>query len=146
MRKINNKFTIVFFTAGPSIDESMKLSLGTSNIAGPPPFSITLSFTITFGLPSRMVCTRDGIDLGFENSLTGTRGQLSGVSYTVVDPWYMDNSHPPAVRISFYQSQIARAATTYSCTVYVEGRKNITSGYDFDQLGNGTTTATITGE
>ena len=125
--------------------ESMKLALGTANVADPP-FSFSLSFTITFGLPSRMVCTRDGIDLGFENHLTGTRGQLSGVSYTVVNPLYIDNLQPPAVRISFYQSQIARTATTYSCTVYVEGRKNVNGGYDFDQLGNVTTTATITGE
>ena len=132
-------------TAGPSIVDSMKLTLHTSNVAEPP-FPITLTFTITFGLPSRMVCTRDGTDLGFKNYLTGTRGQLSGVSYAVVNPWYMDNSRPPAVRMSFYQSQIARAATTYSCTVSVEGRKNVTGGYDIDQLGNVTTTATITGE
>ena len=62
-----------------------------------------------------MVCTRDGIDLGFENSLTGTRGQLSSVSYTVVNPLYIDNLLLPVVRLSFYQSPIARAATTYSC-------------------------------
>ena len=142
---INNKLTIVcVITAGPSIDESMKLTLLTSNVADPP-FPFRLSFTITFGLPSRMVCTRDGIDLGFENSLTGTRGQLSGVTYTVVDPWYMDSLQPSVVCISFTQSR-TRATTTYSCTVYVEGRKNVTGGYDFDQLGNGTTTATITGE
>ena len=126
------------------MEESMKLTV-ISNVAEPP-FYIRLSFIITFGLPSRMVCTRDGIDMGFKNFLTGTRGQLSGVSYTVVNPWYMDNLRPPAVRISFYQSRIARTATTYSCTVYVEGRKIFTGGYDFDQLGNGTTTATITGE
>ena len=91
------------------------------------------------------MCSRDGIDLGFENSLTGTRGHLSGVSYTVVDPFYMDSSQPPMVRISFSQSR-TRTATTYSCTIYVEGRKNVNGGYDIDQLGNVTTTATITGE
>ena len=42
----------------------------------------------------------------------------------------------------------ARMAAQYSCTVYVEGRTNITSAtsYNFDPLGSATSIVTVTGE
>ena len=51
-------------------------------------------------------------------------------------------------RLSFKQTQ--RIGATYSCTVTVRGRKNIASNssgsYDYDDLGSGTSTITVTGE
>ena len=100
-----------------------------------------LSFNVSLGLPSFIECTRDSIQIH------RGRGFVSGVNYEVVRPLYVNTSQPEITRVSFEQTQ-SRVEATYSCTVYVEGRTNIapTTGYNHDQLGSATSTATITGE
>ena len=51
-------------------------------------------------------------------------------------------------RVSIERPGQPRAAVTYTCTVYVEGRDNPENRttYDFRQMGNAITTASITGE
>ena len=51
-------------------------------------------------------------------------------------------------RLSFSQTQQIMEVK-YQCTVAVEGRQNIASGtgyYDFDTLGSGASSITVTGE
>ena len=101
-----------------------------------------LSFNVSLGLPSRITCTRDGI------ILVGGKGFVIGVNYEVLRPLYVSISQPEITRVSFEELTRPRVEAVYSCTVYVEGRKNISSStsYDFDKLGNATSTATVTGE
>ena len=102
--------------------------------------NFSLSFKISLGLPSRIICTRDG------TIIRNGRGFVSGINYEVVRPLYVSISQPEITRLSFEQAQ-PRVGATYSCTVYVEGRTNIASGvYNFDQIGSATLIATVTGE
>ena len=96
-----------------------------------------LSFNISFGLPSVIRCTLDSATI-----LLG-RGIVLGVDYEVIRSQYISSSQPDTTRLSFYQ----RIAATYQCNVTVEGHQNIASGnYDFDVLGSGTSSITVTGE
>ena len=104
------------------------------------PIMFRLTFNMSFGLPSRIKCTRDSTDI-----LDG-RGIVPGVHYEVIRSQYINSSQPDMTRLSFTQTQ-PRMEITYSCTVTVEGRQNIASGtYAHDPLGSETSTATVTGE
>ena len=128
--------------AGPIVDSTMTLSILSSRDADPNNM-FSLSFNISFGLPSRIQCTR-----GSSTILSG-RGIVSGVDYEVIRSQYISSSQPDMTRLSFNQTQQMMEAT-YQCTVTVEGRKNIASGstgnYYFDVLGSGTSSITVTGE
>ena len=132
--------------AGPIVDSTMTLSILSSRDADPN-IMFRLSFSISFGPPSRIQCTRDGT-----NILGGTaqgRGIVSGVDNEVIRSQYISSSQPDMTRLSFNQTR-PRIGATYQCTVTVEGRRNIASGstgsYDFDVLGSGTSSITVTGE
>ena len=127
-------------TAGPIVESTMTLTLLQKRDFGPN-VQFRLSFDVSRGLPSRTSCTRDSTMI-----INNIRGFVSGVNYEVVRPLY-STSQPEITRLSFEETQ-PRVGATYSCTVYVEGRKNIASAtsYDFDVLGSATTTATVTGE
>ena len=106
-----------------------------------PNVQFRLSFDVSLGLPSRIICTCDG------TTIHSGRGFVSGVNYEVVRPLYVSISQPEITRVSFDELTQPRQRATYSCTVYVEGRVNIASGvYNHDQLGSATTTVTVTGE
>ena len=136
-----NRFINYFMlhTAGPVVESTMTLTLLHTRDIGPN-VNFRLSFNISHGLPSRLLCTRDS------TTLLNGRGFVLGVNYEVVRPLYVSTSQPEITRVSFEETR-PRVATTYSCTVHVEGRVNIASGvYNFDQLGSATSTATVTGE
>ena len=101
-----------------------------------------LSLDISFGLPSRIQCTRDS------STILSGRGIVSGVDYEVIRSQYISSSQPDMTRLSFNQTR-SRIGATYQCTVTVEGRRNIASGtgtYNHDVLGSGTSSITVTGE
>ena len=127
--------------AGPTVDSTMTLSILSSRDADPIMFK--LSFNMSFGLPSRIKCTRDSTVI-----LEG-RGIVPGVHYEVIRSQYISSSQPDMTRVSFTQTQPIME-TIYSCIVTVEGRRNIASGiphmYVHDNLGSETSTATVTGE
>ena len=105
-----------------------------------PNVQFRLSFNVSQGLPSRITCTRDG------TIIHAGRGFVSRVNYEIIRPLHVNTSQPEITRVSFEQAR-PRVGASYSCTVYVEGRTNITSTtYNFDQLGSATSTATVTGE
>ena len=128
--------------AGPIVDSTMTLSILSSRDADPN-IMFRLSFNISFGLPSRIQCTRDS------STILSGRGIVSGVDYEVIRSQYISSSQPDMTRLSFIQTR-PRIGATYQCTVTVEGRQNIASGstgnYDFDVLGSGTSSITVTGE
>ena len=125
--------------AGPIVDSTMTLSIFSSRDADPN-IMFRVSFNISFGLPSHIQCTRDG------SNIYSGRGIVSGVDYEVIRSQYISSSQPDMTRLSFNQTR-PRIAATYQCTVTVEGRRNIASGtYNFDALGSGTSSITVTGE
>ena len=137
----NCSYTFSLNTAGPVVESTMTLTLLHTRDVGPN-VHFRLSFNISLGLPSRMICTRDSMLLKLG------RGFVSGVNYEVIRPLYVSTSQPEITRISFEEAQI-KSAASYSCTVYVEGRTNINASatsYNFDQLGSATSTAMIDGE
>ena len=133
--------------AGTIVDSTMTLSILSSRDADPN-IMFRLSFNISFGPPSRIECTRDSINILGGTGTLG-RGIVSGVDYEVIRSQYISSSQPDMTRLSFNQTR-PRIAATYQCTVTVEGRRNIASGstgsYNFDELGSGTSSITVTGE
>ena len=122
------------------MDPTMKLFLLTprdteSNVM------FTLSFTVSYGLPSRLGCN---------NNLLNTNTRLPGISELsreVIRSHYINSSHPDMTRVNITVTR-PRTAVTYTCTVYVEGRINPENEitYNFRQMGDADTTASITGE
>ena len=99
-----------------------------------------LSFSVFFGVPSRILCTRDTTEI------YSGEGNVAGVKYEVLRPLYTSSSEP-LIDVSFEQVQTRTGAPyVYSCTVTAEGRRNIVSGsFNYDVLGSATSTATVTG-
>ena len=135
-------YFIFMYVAGPIVDSTMTLSILSSRDADPN-VTFRFSFNISFGPPSRIQCTRDS------STILSGRGIVSGVDYEVIRSQYISSSQPDMTRLSFNQTR-PRIGATYQCTVTVEGRRNIASGsagsYDFDVLGSGTSSITVTGE
>ena len=107
----------------------------------------TLSFTVSYGVPSRLHCV-DGNNVNLFNP-TDSRGPfVSQISREVIRSHYIDSSTPDMTRVNITRTGQSRVAATYTCTVYVEGRINPQNRlvYDFRQMGNAATTASITGE
>ena len=131
----------LFFTAGPLVESTMTLTLLHTRDAGGLNVNFSVSFNVSRGLPSNITCKR-----GMTTIHSG-RGFVSGVNYEVVRPLYVSTSQPEITRVSFEEKR-PRVGATYTCTVFVEGRKNIasTANYDFDSLGSATSTVTVTGE
>ena len=126
------------------MDSTITLSILSSRDADPN-IMFRLSFNISFGLPSHIQCTRDSSTIlgGFDGH---GRGIVSGVDYEVIRSQYISSSQPDMTRLSFNQTR-PRIGATYQCTVTVEGRRNIASGYyDYDVLGGGASSITVTGE
>ena len=136
-----NKF-ILLNTAGPVVEPTMTFTLLHRRDAGPK-VQFRLSFNVSRGLPSRITCNRDHSGI----VLVSGKGFVIGVNYEVLRPLYVSTSQPEITRVSFEEAR-PRAGAAYSCIVYVEGRTNIASPdtYDFDVLGNATSTVTVTGE
>ena len=133
--------------AHPSVEPNMKLSLLTprdteTNIM------FTLSFTVSFGPPSEIACSRNDIQFF---SRTVSKSVSPVVSRDVIRSHYINSSYPDMTRVILTQTT-PRESSTYSCTVYVTSRTNFgvggsgLSAYREVQEGSGTSTASITGE
>ena len=104
---------------------------------------IALSFTVSFGPPSRINCTRDG------SMLFNIRDDPR-LTREVIRSRYISTTEPDMTRVTVRLDTQPRVGATYTCTVYVEGR-----GGDFIAIGTGieivpvksiSTTVTVTGE
>ena len=138
--------SIIFIIGGPTVDPTMKLSLLTPKEAVSN-LDFTLSFTVSNGGPSRLRCVVGSNTLLFSETLS--RGpEVSQLSREVIRSHYINSSYPDMTRVSITLTGQSRVAATYTCTVYVEGRVNPDDkfAYGFKQMGNGMSTASITGE
>ena len=93
------------YTGGPVVESTMTLTLLTTRAAFDSWFR--LSFNVSFGLPSCIICTRYG------SIIHSGRGFVSRVEYEVIRPLYASTSQSEITRVSFEEEFEA----TYSCTV-----------------------------
>ena len=101
----------------------------------------TLQFTVSHGPPSTVVCNIEGL-----TKIHKTRDNPSKLSREVIRSHYINSSYTDMTRVTLTLTS-PRQPRTYTCNVTVEGRVNIDNAdYNFDPKGNGTTTASITGE
>ena len=118
----------------------MTLSILSSRDADPN-INYMLSFTVSFGPPSRITCTRDSVQL------FTSREPTSLFTREVIRSRYINSTHPDMSRVTVNLDPQPREGATYACTVTVEGRTGIASGsYNFDVKGSGSSTVTVTGE
>ena len=121
----------------------MKLAL-TSARDSMPELTFTLSFNVSYGLPSMISCTYGSNKDLFDPAATRGTG-ISELSREVIRSHYVSTSQADMTRVSVKISQ-AREQRTYTCTVTVEGRVNIDNDdtYNYDSKGSGSSTAIIT--
>ena len=126
--------------AGPSVDSTMTLSILSSRDADPN-ITISLSFTVSFGPPSRIRFARDSVQL------FNTRYPTPLFTREVIRSQYINSTHPDMSRVTVNLDSQPRVGAIYICTVTVEGRTDIASGtYSSDIKGSGSSTVTVTGE
>ena len=101
-----------------------------------------LSFNVTFGPPSRLLCYHSSDSFAFFNSRDDPN-----LSREVIKSQYVNSLQTDMTRVTIKVDQPNREERTYLCEVTVEGRVNITSGiYAYDPKNTTTTTVTVTGE
>ena len=76
---------------GPVVESTMTLTLLTTRAAFDSRFR--LSFNVSLGLPSRIICTRYG------SIIHSGRGFVSGVEYEVIRPQYASTSQSEIIRV-----------------------------------------------
>ena len=138
--------TYINIIGGLTVDPTMKLFLQTPKEAELN-LDFTLSFTVSYGVPSRLHCV-DGNNVNLFNNILSRGPFISQLSREVIRSHYINSSYPDMTRVSITLIGQPRTAATYTCTVFVEGRVNPENGptCNFKQMGNNTTIASVTGE
>ena len=137
---INFITTMFICVAGPTVDSTMTLSILSSRDADPN-ITFSLSFTVSYGPPSRVRCTRDS------SLLLNIRELDSRLTREVIRSRYISSTKPDMTRVTVRPDPQPRIGGIFNCTVFVEGRTNIASGgYDFVDKGSGFSTVTVTGD
>ena len=106
-----------------------------------PNILFTLSFNVTFGPPSRVLCYHSSDSNAFINNR-----YHPNLSREVIRSQYTD-SKPDITRITVTVDQPIREGRMYRCEIVVEGRVGIVSGtYNYATKGSiRSTNATVTG-
>ena len=120
----------------------MRISILTSRDTDPN-VVFTLSFNVTFGPPSRVLCYHSSDSKAFFNSR-----DHPNLSREVIRSQYAD-SQPDITHVTVKVDQPIREGRMYRCEVVVEGRVGIVSGtlYAHDTKGSiRSTNVTVTGE
>ena len=107
-----------------------------------PNILFTLSFDVTFGPPSRVLCYHNNNPDAFFN-----KRDDPNLSREVIRSQYVNSSQPDMTRVTVKVVQTTREGGDYACQVFVEGRVNIVSGtYKHSTKGSGVTEVMVTGE
>ena len=128
------------YTAGPIVEPIMRVSILSSRDTHPN-ILFTLSFNVTFGPPSRVLCYHSSDSNAFINNR-----YHPNLSREVIRSQYTD-SKPDITRITVTVDQPIREGRMYRCEIVVEGRVGIVSGtYNYATKGSiRSTNATVTG-
>ena len=102
-----------------------------------------LSFVVSFGPPSRVICSYNPGDVVI---FSLRDHNIAGILFRdVIRSQYVNSSQPDMTRVRVQLTQ-PREPRAYTCQVIVEGRVGITSNtYDFDVMGSGNSSATVVG-
>ena len=105
-----------------------------------------LSFVVSNGVPSVLYCVdADNTNL-FPVHQTRSN-EAPQLLREVIRTHYINSSHPDMTQVMVKVTLTMREPKILTCTVYVEGRVNITSdSYFYKQMGNASRIANITGE
>ena len=128
--------------AGPVVNKSMKLHLLSSRAADSSMFQAKLTFYVSSGPPSRVVCTYK------HGSSSESKISSFQIHREVIRAHYADGALPDVTRIVLEQI-ITRRQGVYRCTVTVEGRTGIQPGSNYQRVTMGTpqySFANITGK
>ena len=126
---------------GPTMDTTMVFTL-LSCRSTDEPILYTLSFTVSYGPPSKINCFYDNV----KEIHYFTREDPLGLSREVIRSRYINSSYPDMTRVTLTLTA-PRVSRSYSCTVTVEGRVNINNNnYNYSPMGSGTASINITGE
>ena len=105
-----------------------------------------LSFVVSNGVPSKIKCV-DVDNTNLFPAYQTRRNQVPQLLREVIRSHYINISHPDMTRVVVKVTLAMREPQIFTCTVYVEGRVNITSdSYFYKQMGNASIIANITGE
>ena len=132
--------------AGPTVDSTITLSILSSRDAGPN-IAIALSFNVSYGPPSRVLCERkDTPDASDFVQLINNR-ESPKLFREVIRSCYISSTLPDMTRVTFRPDPQPRQVATYTCFVFVESRINIHNSGNLGGKGiHGSTTVTVTGE
>ena len=121
----------------------MTLSLLSSRDADPN-IMFTLSFNVSFGPPSRIICYLNNTRFTHE---IGRFPQPGVLDREVIRSHYVNSSQPDVTRVTVTRTQ-SRVGGSYCCNVTVEGRVDLndTNLYNYHTLGTGSSSTTVTGE
>ena len=101
----------------------------------------SLSFTVSYGPPSRISCTRDS------SVLLNIRERDSRLTRDLIRSRYISSTQPDMTRVTARPGPQPRVGGTFTCTVIVESCINNTSdNYDFNVMGSGSSTVTVFGK
>ena len=102
----------------------------------------TLSFNVTFGPPSRVLCYYNHQLTAFFNARDDPN-----LSREVIRSLYVSSSQPDMTHVRVKVEQPFREKRMYICAVTGEGRKFIgINNYDYDEKGTRTSTVNVTGK
>ena len=140
---MNYKFIpVIYLTAGPTVEPTMRVFILSSRDTDPN-VVFTLSFNVTFGPPSRLLCYHSSASSAFFNSRDDPN-----LSREVIRSQYT-SSQPDMTSVTVKVDQPIREGRMYRCEVYVEGRVGIVSGITYAHNTKGSirsTNVTVTGE
>ena len=124
----------------------MTLSILSSRDAGPN-IAIALSFNVSYGPPSRVLCERkDTPDAIAFVHLFNLR-QSPNLFREVIRSRYISSTLPDMTRVTVRPDPQPRQVATYTCFIHVETRINIHNSGNLVEKGmHGSTTVTVTGE
>ena len=100
----------------------------------------SLSFTVSFGPPSRIYCEQNSVQILI------FRSSHPLVTREVIRSRYISSTQPDMTRVTVRPGPQPRAGGLFNCTVFVEGRTGIASDpYNIVSMGSGSSTVTLTG-
>ena len=119
----------------------MTLSILSSRDADPN-IDYSLSFTVSFGPPSVVRCSRDSSVPFLNTRISGPR-----LTREVIRSRYISSTQPDMTRVTVRLDPQPRVGATYTCTVNVEGCTGIANNpYNLDVKASRSSTVIVTGE
>ena len=124
----------------------MTLSILSSRDAGPN-IAIALSFNVSYGPPSRVLCERKDTPNAITFVQLINHRESSKLFREVIRSRYISSTLPDMTRVTFRPDPQPRQVATYNCYIHVETCNVHKSGYNIVGKGMfGSTSVTATGE